>query len=288
MNVYYMGMLADFAMNILGALSVYVIMRSGQISVGNAGFMAVGAYCSAILSVDLGVPVWLAIIAGGMLAAVSGMIIGVPALRLQGTYLVVGTISFTAMIRSLAQVLDITHGASGFRIIKRMDLWMILLFAAVMLMTVWLFERTRLGLSMRAVSADEQAAGAAGINVVAMKILSFSAGAAIAGVMGGCYAHWVQYIEPGDFTTMVSTMMVLAVVLGGRTRLLGVVLGALVFTVLPEVLRFASSWRMVVYGLVVIAIVIYRPDGLIVRRTGKKHSALWKRLARKGKQNAES
>ena len=101
MNVYYMGVAANLGINILGALSVYIIMRSGQISVGNAGFMAVGAYCSAILSSNYGLPIPAAILLGGALAALSGFVIGVPALRLQGTYLVIGTISFTAMIRSL-------------------------------------------------------------------------------------------------------------------------------------------------------------------------------------------
>ena len=270
MNVYYMGLLANLGINILGALSVYVIMRSGQISVGNAGFMAVGAYCAAILSSNYGFPIWLAILLGGVLAAFSGMIIGVPALRLQGTYLVIGTISFTAMIRSLAQIMDITGGASGFRGISHISVWAIFGFVALVMVLLYLFERTRMGLSMRAVAADEQAAGAAGVNVVAIKILSFTVGAGIAGIGGGCYAHWTQYIEPGDFSTTVSTMMVLPVVLGGRNRILGVITGAVVFTLLPEMLRFASTWRMVVYGILVILIVIYRPDGLIVPRTKRR------------------
>lgn len=263
MNVYHMGVIANLGINILGALSVYIIMRSGQISVGNAGFMAVGAYCSAILSAQAGLPIPVAILLGGFLAAFSGLIIGVPALRLQGTYLVIGTISFTAMIRSLAQVLEITGGAAGFRGIRHIGLGTIFFFVALVLLLLYLFERTRMGLSLRSIAADEQAAGAAGVNVVALKVFSFVAGAFIAGIGGGCYAHWTQYIEPGDFSTALSTMMVLPVVLGGPSRILGAVVGAAVFTVLPELLRFASTWRMIIYGLLVILIVIYRPDGLI-------------------------
>ena len=264
--IYYVGLLADLCINILGALSVYIIMRSGQISVGNAGFMAVGAYCSAILSSQAGLPIATAIALGAVLSALTGLLIGIPALRLQGTYLVIGTISFNAMIRSLAQVLPITGGAAGFRGISHITVSEILLFTLAALLLLWLFERTRMGLSLRAVAADEQAAGAIGINVVAVKVFSFAVGAGIAGVAGGCYAHWAQYIEPGDFTTMVSTMMVLAVVLGGRNRLSGVVTGAVVFTALPEILRFASTWRMVVYGILVIFIVICRPEGLVPPR----------------------
>ena len=263
MNVYYMGVAANLGINILGALSVYIIMRSGQISVGNAGFMAVGAYCSAILSSNYGLPIPAAILLGGALAALSGLVIGVPALRLQGTYLVIGTISFTAMIRSLAQVLEITGGAMGFRGIRHISVGMIFAFVLLVIVLLRAFERTRVGLSMRAVAADEQAAGAAGVNVVAIKVFSFVAGALIAGIGGGCYAHWSQYIEPGDFTTTVSTMMVLPVVLGGPRRILGAVVGAAVFTLLPELLRFASTWRMILYGALVILIVIYRPDGLV-------------------------
>lgn len=267
MNVYHLGLIANLGINILGALSVYIIMKSGQISVGNAGFMAVGAYCAAILSSNYGLPIPAAVLIGGILAAFIGMLVGIPALRLRGTYLVIGTISFTAMIRSLAQVMEITGGASGFRGISHISVWEIFLFVVLAVLCLFLFERTRLGLSMRAVAADDQAAGAAGVNVVAMKILSFTLGAGIAGIGGGCYAHWAQYIEPGDFSTTLSTMMVLPVVLGGKNRILGAVVGALVFTLLPELLRFASTWRMVVYGALVIAIVIYRPDGLIgVRR----------------------
>jgi branched-chain amino acid transport system permease protein len=270
-NAYYMGLVANLGINILGALSVYIILRSGQISVGNAGFMAVGAYGSAILSSRLGVPIAVAVLVGGILAALTGMLVGVPALRLKGTYLVIGTITFTAMIRSLAQIMTITGGAAGFRGIVHMQVPEIFFFVGLAVILLYLFERTRLGLSMRAVSADEQAAGAAGVNVVAMKILSFTIGAGLAGIGGGCYAHWVQYVEPGDFSTMMSTMMVLPVILGGRNRILGAVVGAGVFTLLPELLRFASTWRMVVYGILVILIVIYRPDGLITYRSKGKH-----------------
>ncbi len=269
MNVYYMGILANLGINLLGALSVYVILCSGQISVGNAGFMAVGAYCAAILSTGWGLPIWAAILAGGALASACGVLVGVPALRLQGTYLVIGTISFSAMIRSLAQVLEITGGAAGFRGIARMEVWEIFLFVLLVTAMLYGLERTRMGLSIRAAAADSRAAASVGTNVTALKVFSFALGAGIAGLGGGCYAHWVQYIEPGDFSTMVSTMMVLAVILGGRTRLLGVATGAAVFTILPELLRFASTWRMVVYGILVILIVIYRPEGLVGRRRKK-------------------
>ena len=270
MNVYYIGILANLGINLLGALSVYVILCSGQISVGNAGFMAVGAYCAAILSAGWEVPIWAAILAGGALAAACGVLVGVPALRLQGTYLVIGTISFSAMIRSLAQVMEVTGGAAGFRGIARMEVREIFLFVLLVMALLYGLERTRMGLSIRAAAADSRAAGSMGVNVTALKVFSFALGAGVAGIGGGCYAHWVQYIEPGDFSTMTSTMMVLAVILGGRTRLLGVVTGAAVFTVLPELLRFASTWRMVAYGVLVILIVIYRPEGLVVRGRKKK------------------
>lgn len=270
MNIYYLGLLATFGLNVLGALSVYVILRSGQISVGNAGFMAVGAYASAILNARCGLPIPLAILCGGVLAALTGALVGFPALRLRGTYLVIGTISFTAMVRSLAQVLRVTGGAQGMRGIHRIGVGWIFVFALAVIALLVAFERTRLGLSVRAVAAEEDAAGASGIHVVAVKVLSFVAGAAIAGIAGGCYAHWTQYIEPGDFSTMASTMMVLPVVLGGRDRIAGAILGAAVFTLLPEALRFAGSWRIVIYGVLVIAIMIVRPDGLLPGRRGVK------------------
>ena len=266
MNVYYAGIFANLGVNILGALSVYVINKSGQISVGNAGFMAVGAYTAAILSSVYGATIPAAVLCGGVMAGIAGVLVGVPVLRLRGTYLVIATISFTAMIRSLAQIMTITGGAQGFRGIQKISIGCIFAFTVLVIVLLYLFERTRMGLSVCAVAAQEAAAGAAGVHVKAVKISAFAAGACIAGISGGCYAHWAQYIEPSDFSTMVSTMMVLPVILGGRHRIMGAVIGAMIFTLLPELLRFAYTWRMVIYGCIVIVTVIMRPDGLIGTR----------------------
>ncbi|MBP3736586.1 MAG: branched-chain amino acid ABC transporter permease [Lachnospiraceae bacterium] len=270
MNVYYTGLFVTFLINVLCALSVYVILKSGQISVGNAGFMAVGGYVAGILSTVCGLGIPASVAAGSAAAALCGAVVGIPALRLKGTYLVIGTISFTAMIRSIAQVLDITGGAMGLKGMKRIGIMWIVIFAVFVIALLFLFEKTRYGLDVEAVAADSEAAAAAGVRVILIKVLSFTLGAAIAGIAGGCYAHWTQYIEPGDFSTSVSTMMVLPVILGGRNRIAGAVLGAAVFTILPELLRFASVWRMVIYGVLVIAIVIVKPDGLISGR--KRHA----------------
>ena len=270
MNVYYTGLFVTFLINVLCALSVYVILKSGQISVGNAGFMAVGAYAAGILSSVFSWGIVPAVLAGSFAAALCGMLVGIPALRLRGTYLVIGTISFTAMIRSIVQVMKITGGAMGLKGMKRIDVLWVAVFAVSVILLLFLFERTRFGLNVKAVASDEQAAAAAGVHIIMTKVFSFTAGAAIAGIAGGCYAHWTQYIEPSDFSTAVSTMMVLPVILGGRTKIAGAVVGAAVFTILPEILRFASTWRMVIYGALVIAIVILKPEGLI---SGRKKSA---------------
>lgn len=265
MSYYMQGLLANLGINILGALSVYIIVKSGQISVGNAGFMAIGAYLAAASSIYLKTGIWLSVFCGGLAAAVAGFFVGFPALRLRGTYLVIGTIGFGEMMKSVFLIAPYFGGANGLRGIPRTEIWLIFLFGAAAALALKLLERTRVGLSMSAVCSDDIAAGSMGVNVVGIKLLAFVLGAFLAGLSGGFYSHWVQYIEPEDFTIMVSTMMLLPVILGGKERLAGPLLGAAIFTFLPEVLRFAETLRMVVYGVLVIAVVILRPRGLLTK-----------------------
>jgi branched-chain amino acid transport system permease protein len=266
MNVYTEGLLVQMGINILLALSVYAPLMTDQLSVGNAGFMAIGAYLSAYLTVISGLPLIPALIVGSMGASAIGILIGIPALRLKGLFLVMATLGFGEMVRTFFLIFEPTGGASGFR--GPMGTTLILVYACVVLVigVFWLIHRSRLGRSLDAIRDDQEVAGAMGMNVTALKVASFGLGAFVAGLAGGLHAHHMFYIESSEFNFVLSTMIVLYVILGGMEIFWGAVLGAIIFSLLPEIFRFMAEWRMTVYGGILVLLMIVRPQGLITRR----------------------
>ncbi|MCB1362620.1 MAG: branched-chain amino acid ABC transporter permease, partial [Rhodobacteraceae bacterium] len=211
MSVYMEGVLAIMGINILMAYSAYIIMATGQLSLGNAGFMAIGAYCSGYLTTVTGMTLIPAILIGGVTAGAMGIVLGIPVLRFQGFFLVLATLGFGEMIRAFFINFEPTGGAYGMRGLFGADAYMIGAFVLVLTLLIWLLERSRIGRAFDAVAADEEAASGIGINVRMIKVAAFALGALIAGMAGGLYGHYLLYIEPGNFTFLISAMAVLFV-----------------------------------------------------------------------------
>lgn len=263
MNVYYEGVLASMGINILLALSAYAILATNRLSIGNAGFMAIGAYVSSYLTVNLGWDLYLAIAAGGAVSTLVALLIGRPVLRLQGIYFVMVTLAFGEVTRTFFQNFEPTGGAYGMRGMSGVTLEIIFGFVAAFVLLFLAFDLSRAGRLAYAVRDDDDAARSVGINIAAMRLAAFASGALTAGVAGALFAHYALYIESGNFNFLVSANAVLFVILGGVQTFWGAIIGAVVFTFLPEALRFLADWRLSAYGAILVAMMVLRPEGMI-------------------------
>ena len=265
MSTYYVGLLADVGILLLGALSVYIILATGQLSLGNAGFMGIGAYLSSYLTVAVGLPLTLALVIAAVTAGAIGVIVGFPALRLNGIYLAMATLGFGEMVRSFFLNLGAMGGSEGFHGMQHISNGYIWSWASAILLLVMVLEHSQVWLEMRAVRDDETAAGLVGLNTTIIKVVAFGFAAAVAAVSGGLFAHHHLYIEPGNFSFERSIDFVLAVILGGSTVSLGALVGALLLVMLPEYLRFLAEWRFAAFGALLIAMLLLRRQGVLDR-----------------------
>jgi branched-chain amino acid transport system permease protein len=265
MSTYYAGLLADVGILLLGALSVYVILATGQLSLGNAAFMGIGAYLTSYLTVELGLPVTAALVIAALASGAIGVVVGFPALRLKGIYLAMATLGFGEMTRSFFLNFSTMGGSGGFHGMKHISVGYIWAWVGGILLLVMLLEHSRVWLEMRAVHDDETAAGLVGLNTTVIKVAAFGAGAAIAAICGGLFAHHHVYIEPGNFGFERSIDFVLAVILGGSTVAPGALVGALLIVLLPEMLRSLADWRLAAFGTLLIVVLLVRRQGILDR-----------------------
>jgi branched-chain amino acid transport system permease protein len=265
MSTYYAGLLADIGILTLGALSVFVILATNQLSLGNAGFMAIGSYLSSFLTVQMQWPLTGAIVVAALAASIIGVVVGFPALRLKGIYLAIATLGFGEMVRSFFLVFTPMGGAEGYHGMHHVALGTIWIWTAGIMLAILLLERSHVWLQMRAVHDDETAAGLVGLNTTLIKVGAIGLGAAIAAVAGALFAHHHVYIEPGNFGFERSIDFVLAVILGGSTVGIGSLAGAAVLVLLPEWLRFIADWRLAAFGALLIIVLLTRRQGLLDR-----------------------
>jgi branched-chain amino acid transport system permease protein len=265
MSTYYAGLLADVGILLLGALSVYIILATGQLSLGNGAFMGIGAYAASFLTVELHWPLTAALIAAALASGMIGVIVGFPALRLRGIYLAMATLGFGEMVRSFFLNFDRMGGSGGFHGMKHVSLEYIWAWAGGVLLLVLGLERSRLWLELRAVHDDETVAGLVGVDTTLTKVGAFGFGAAVAAISGGLFAHQHVYIEPANFGFDRSIDFVLAVILGGSTVGAGALVGAALLVLLPEWLRFLSDWRLAAFGLLLILVLLTRRQGILDR-----------------------
>jgi branched-chain amino acid transport system permease protein len=251
---------------------------TGQFSIGHAGFMAVGAYSSAYFSVNYGAalaesiggtPGWLvslalATLVGALVAAVAGLLVGVPSLRLKGDYLAIVTLGFGQIIVVLINNIESVGGArgySGIPIVK--SFFWIFLVAVVTIAVVYNIVHSAFGRALISIREDELAAEAMGVNTTRYKVLAFVISSAMAGAGGVLLAHFDGYLNPKSFEFIRSFEILIMIILGGLGSIVGSILGAILLTVLPEALRGFAEYRMVIYSLLLIILMITRPQGLL-------------------------
>lgn len=284
--------------NVIAAYSFYLPYKTGQVSLGQAGFMAIGAYTAAILTQKFGVPFALALIAGGLVTGVIGIAVGFPALRIKGIYLLLLTLGFGEIVSVIALSWDYVGGAQGFRQISfnPFTLEYVIGIIGVLLLFFARLERSSLGRAMDSIHQDETAAEVMGIDVVRIKLLAFGLGAGLAGLAGGLYAHHATFMDSTTFNIMLSVEILVFVVVGGGSTYWGPLFGAIVLNAIPEILRALREWlelipvawtnfypmnraydflhgfldfenakRLIAYGVILILMMIFRPDGLLTR-----------------------
>jgi len=274
------------AMFVLMALGLNIVVgKSGLLDLGYVAFFAIGAYTMGILGTTTGLNTWEILPIGIGLAMLSGLILGLPALRLRGDYLAIVTLGFGEIVRIIALNLKQTGGPNGVVGIpnppaifgQKFSLddhaayfWVIFIMIMLVIWMVRRFTVRRPGRAWEAIRQDEDVAALMGVNLLVYKLWSFSIGAAIGGAAGVIYASKVMFIAPDMFTFNVSVLILACVVFGGMGNMWGVILGASILAYLPERIRFISNSRQLVFGMVLLVIMNVRPDGLLPRKKREK------------------
>ena len=272
---YYAKVIVLIGINIILTVSLNVATGYlGQLPLGHAGFMAVGAYASAIFLTHTSIPIEIAfpmgIALGGIVAGIVGILIGIPALRLKGDYLAIITLGFGEIIRVILLNIDsvlgfkLTYGAASLKNIpKETSFFSTYLCVGIVCFLIHAMMKSRHGRAILSVRENEIAAESCGINLTYYKTLGFTASAFFAGVAGALYASYLGILNPSGFGFMKSIEILVMVVLGGMGSMLGSVVSATVLTAVPEMLRAFSDYRMIVYSLLLIVVMIFKPSGLL-------------------------
>lgn len=283
-NRYSSGIMTTMFINIILTVSLNLVSGFlGQLVLGHAGFMSVGAYTAALFTLYSGLPITISfpisIVLAGVMAAVFGVIIGVPALRLRGDYLAIITLGFGEIIRVIILACDFTGGAKGLRGIptilpKGSDATSLALakysyvfwLAVITVVVIWAFVRSRHGRAVIAIREDEIAAEASGIHTTYYKLFAFVMAAFFAGVAGSVYAHHIGVLDPGKFNFDYSVEILLMAVLGGLGSITGSIIAVVALTILPEFLRGFEDYRMLIYAVILIIVMLFKPSGLMGQR----------------------
>ena len=272
----YNTLIFSIGINAMLALSIALTLSCGLLSLANAAFMGIGAYTAALVTLHSGLPFGLALAAGAAFPASIALLIGVPTLRLSGVYLAMATLGFGEVVRVAILNLDFVGGPMGMNDIpQKTTFWHIALALAATLYVLARMKRSKIGRAFEAIREDEIAARLMGIDIARYKLLAFVIGAAIAGLAGGLNAHYTFTIGPGNYAFENAVEILTMAVFGGPTTLLGPTLGAGILTLLPEVLRNFKEFRLAANGLILVAVTLYLPNGLIVPAHLR---AVWRRI----------
>ena len=286
---YYLGLAQLIGIHTLLGLSAYVLMLTGQLSLGQAGFFAIGAYCAGILTVIFELHIVPALLVGALFAAFFAFLVGFPALRVKGLMLVVATIAFGDFVRlfffnlSWRVPRDGIHvgpdSTNGFREIRYFvangwSPWEITLFVwtfvVLVMAALWWMDRSRAGAVLRAVGEDELAAQSVGISLTTVKVTAMTVGGFVAGIGGALYAHTATYVDHLTFTVLLATFAISYPILGGLSSVFGTLVAVIFIQgVLVEGLRFMGDWRSIVFGLLIVLAMNLKPSGLFDARTAR-------------------
>ena len=269
MSGYQVGLLVILCFNIIAAYAVYLPLAAGQLNLGIAGFMAVGAYTAAYLTNEMSWQLAPAIVAGGSAAGVLALVVAIPILRTHGIYLALATFALGQVISAVFLNLEVVGAAAGYQVIAYSKPWMVFAATAGVIVFVLLLSRTRFALYLTAIKNDTVVSDLLGLNVRALQVAAFAIGATIAGIGGGLYGHHFSFVEAQHFSVALSVYTVLYVLLGGTQTVWGPLVGAAFFTLIPELLRAGGGWRYVLFALFIIGFMALRPQGLITPALGR-------------------
>jgi branched-chain amino acid transport system permease protein len=260
----YSNLVLTVGINALLALSIWLTLSCGLLAMANAAFAGIGAYTASWLTMNTGMPFPVALAAGIAAPTVVALIIGAPTLRLSGVYLAMATLGFGEVVRiTILNADSYTGGALGLNGIPQLTQWWHVVVAlVVVLLILWRLRRSRIGRAFEAIKEDAVAASLMGVPVLSHKMLAFSLGAGIAGLAGALNAHLTFFIGPGEFGFDRGVDILTMAILGGTGGLPGPVIGALIITLLPELLRSFRDYRTMMNGAILVLIVLFLPNGL--------------------------
>ena len=280
MSGYLSGVLAILGINIIFAYSIYITAATGQLNLGGAGFQAIGAYTCAILSNELGLPIALTLALSAVFGGIISLLISFPILRTKGVYMVLATFAIAEIVAGIILNSDYLGGPTGIVVNAYIETEVVLITAIVIVLLGFYLMSTRVGLAMRAVHDDEAVADLMGIHKRAIQVSAFTLGGAIAGLSGGLYALYFGFIEAQYFNANISIFVLLYVLIGGTQTAWGPLVGASFFTLIPEVLRIGDDWRFFIFGIIIVVMMIIRPEGIITRDALER---IWSQLFPRGK-----
>ncbi|WP_315118568.1 branched-chain amino acid ABC transporter permease [uncultured Clostridium sp.] len=263
--------LVVIGINIILAVSLNLITGyTGQFSLGHAAFMAVGAYASAIMTAKFSYPFFISVIIAAICAAFTGLVIGIPTLRLKGDYLAIATLGFSEIVRIILLNVDYVGGASGLNDIPQYTTWTWIYFGVVgTIILIKNFINSYAGRACISIREDEIAAESMGINTTLYKVLAFVIGAFFAGIAGALYANYFYFIKPNNFGFMKSVDILVIVVFGGMGSIAGSIAGAVALSIISLFLQNIPELRMVIYSVILFLIMVYRPEGLLGKYESK-------------------
>lgn len=282
-NPYFLHIIIMSGIFVLLSSSMNLITGcTGRLNLGHAAFYGLGAYGSTILVMKMGIPVWIGMVLGGLISTFFGILIGVPCLKLKGSYLAITTLAFGEITRlAFINLIDLTNGPLGIRGIpappplslpglglirfesKIVYYYLILFICLICLAIIHRIMNSQIGNTFIAIREDEIRAETVGIDTIEIKIINFALGAFFAGIAGSYYAHYVRFISPDTFTLNETFSILTMVVIGGLGTFWGPIIGGVLFTFLPEILRVIADYRMIIYGLMMTGAIVFMPDGLV-------------------------
>lgn len=258
--------LVSTLLNVAMTLGLYVTALSGQLSLATAAIAGVGGYTAGVLTSRYGVPFVPAVAAAAAMGAALGTLLAVLTARMRDFILKLTTLAAGEALSVLAFNWDFIGGANSLTGLEpRTGLVTCVLVAAIALFVAWRFDGSRLGYASRAVRDDPLAAASMGVSVLKVRVVTFALGSALIGMAGAAQAHYLLVVTPSQLGFFVSLNFIIFLLFGGLQTLAGPVLGAVVLTALPEALRFASEYRLIVYGFIIVLVMLLRPDGLLAR-----------------------
>ncbi len=277
MSAYLTGLIVILCLNIIIAYSVFLPAAAGQLNLGAAGFMIIGAYMDAYLnSVDdgLGLPMLLSVPAAALFTALIGFLVSFPILRTRGVYMILATFAFAEIVAGIVLNMEIVGGASGFPVSSHAELEDLLPVTIGVILFGFYLISTRFGLAMRSIHDDESVAILFGVNARHIQVGAFTIGAFLGGLAGALYGHQFDYIEVQNWGILFSRFVLLYVLIGGTQTPWGPLIGALFFTFVPELLRTigdATGWELIgelrfaVFGAIIVGMMVLRPEGIMTR-----------------------